>query len=70
MPNEWVTQSDHNFDFNSAKMFIYIHNKTLRQIFQTGAISLCSSVNTRPAFYDISPYLSKYFLNSYNIFHL
>ena len=28
-----ISQSNHNFDFNSAKMLIYIHNKRLRQIF-------------------------------------
>ena len=65
-----ISQSNHNFNFNSAKMLIYIYNKRLRQIFKAGAISLCNSVNTRPGFYDISPYLSKSILNSYNIFHL
>ena len=44
--------------FNSTKMLIYIHNERLRWIFEAGAISLCNSVNTRPGFYNISPYLS------------
>ena len=25
-----ISQSDHSFDFNSAKMLVYIHNKRLR----------------------------------------
>ena len=65
-----ISQSNHNFDFNPAKKLIYIHHKRLRRIFVTGAILLCNSVNTRPGFYNISPYLSKSILNSYNIFHL
>ena len=51
-------------------MLIYIHNKSLRRIFEATAISLFNPLNTRPGFYDISPYLSKSILNSYNIFHL
>ena len=65
-----ISQSNHNFDFNSAKMLIYTHNKRLKPIFQTVAVSLCNSLNTRPGFYNISPYLSKSILNCYNIFHL
>ena len=65
-----ISQSNHIFDFNPAKMLIYIHNKRLRRIFKAGPISLCNSVNTRPGFYNISLYLSKFILNSYNIFHL
>ena len=65
-----ISQSNHNFDFNSAKMLVYIHNKRLRRIFEAGAISLCNSVNTCPGFYNISPYLSKSILNSYKIFPL
>ena len=64
-----ISQSKHNFDFNSAKMLIYIHNKSLWRIFEAVAISLFNSLNTRPDFY-IFPYLSKSILNSYNIFHL
>ena len=59
-----------NNGFNSAKMLIYIHNKSLRWIFEAAAISFFNSLNTRPGFYNISPYLSKSILNSYNIFHL
>ena len=65
-----ISQSNHNFDFNSAKMLIYIHNKRLRRIFEADDISLCNSLNTRPGFYNISPFLSKSILNRYNIFHL
>ena len=65
-----ISQSNHNFDFNSVKMLIYIHNKRLRRIFKAAAISLFNSLNTRPGFYNISPYLNKSILNRYNIFHL
>ena len=58
-----ISQSNHNFDFNSAKMFIYIHNKRIRRIFEAAAITLFISLNTRPGFYNISPYLSKSILN-------
>ena len=66
----YISQSNPNFDFNSAQMLIYIHNKSLRRIIEAAAISLFNSLNTRPGFYSISPYLSKSILNSYNIFHL
>ena len=59
-----ISQHNHNFDFNSAKMLTYIHNKNLRRIFEAAAISFLSSLNTRPGFYNISPYLSKHILNS------
>ena len=64
-----TSQHNHNIDFISAKMLTYIHNKNLRRIFEAAAISFLSSLNTRPGFYNISPYLSKHILNSYNIFH-
>ena len=64
-----IPQYNHNFDFNSAKMLTYIHNKNLRRIFEAAAISFFNSLNTRPGFYNISPNLSKYILDSYNIFH-
>ena len=64
-----TSQHNHNIDFSSAKMLTYIHNKNLRRIFEAAAISFLSSLNTRPGFYNISPYLSKHILNRYNIFH-
>ena len=64
-----ISQHNHNIDFNSAKMLPYIHNKNLRRIFEAAAISFLNSLNTRPDFYNISPYLSKHILNSNNIFH-
>ena len=57
-PFQHISQSNLNFDFNSAKMLIYILNKRLRQIFKDAAISLCNSLNTRSGFYNISQYLS------------
>ena len=67
-----ISRSNHNFDFDfdSTKKLIYIHNKRLRRIFEAGVISLCNSINTCLSFYNISPYLSKSILNCYNIFHL
>ena len=65
-----ISLSNHNLDFTSAKMLIYIHNERQRRILEAAAISLCNSLNTRPGFYNISPYSSKSILNSYNIFHL
>ena len=63
-----ISQPNHIFDFSSAKILIYIHNK--RQIFETAANSNFNSLNTRLGFYNFSPYLSKSILNSYNIFHI
>ena len=60
-----TSQHNHNIDFNSAKKLTYIHNKNLRRIFEAAAISFLSSLNTRPGFYNISPYLSKHILNTY-----
>ena len=54
-----ISQSNHNFDFNSAKMLIYIHNKRLRRIFEAVAISFCNSLNTCPGFYNIFPLLEQ-----------
>ena len=67
---QYISQSDYNFDFNPAKMLIYIHNKRLSRIFESAAISIFNSLNTHPGFNNISPYLSKSILNSCNIFHL
>ena len=64
------SQPDHNFDFNSARMLVYIHNKRLRQIFAASVILFYNSLNTRLGFYNISSYLSESILNSYNIFNL
>ena len=64
-----ISQHNHNLDFNSAKMLTYIHNKNLRRIFEAASISFFNSLNTHPGFYNISPHLSKYILNSCNIFH-
>ena len=33
-----ISQSNHYFDFNSAKMLTYIHNKNLRRVFEAVAI--------------------------------
>ena len=41
-------------------MLIYIFNKSLRRIFEAAAISFFNSLNTRPGFYNISPYLSQF----------
>ena len=60
-----ISQSNHIFDFNSAKFFAYIY-KRLRQIFEDGAISFCNSLNNRTGFYNISPYLSKSILNHHH----
>ena len=46
-------EANHNFDLISAKMFIYLYNKSLRRVFEAGAISLCNSVNTHRGFYKI-----------------
>ena len=64
-----ISQHNHNFDFNSAKMLTYIHDKNLRRIFEAAAFSFLNSLNTRPGFYNISAYLSKHILHSYTIFH-
>ena len=66
----------YNFVFSSAKMLIYIHNKSLWRIFEAVAISFFNSLNTCPGFYNISLYLSKSILNIQyipslvNIFHI
>ena len=41
---QYISRSYHYFDFDSAKMLIYIHNKRQRQIFETAAISLFNSI--------------------------
>ena len=39
-----ISQSSHNFDFNSAKMLIYFHNKSLKRIFEAAALSFFNSL--------------------------
>ena len=48
-------------------MLAHIHNKKSTQIFEASDISLLSSINSRPRFYNLSPFLGKFALNSYNI---
>ena len=50
-------------------MFKFRELRNLSQIFEAATISFFNSLNTRPGFYNISPYLSKHILSSYNIFH-
>ena len=50
-----ISQSHHNFDFNSAKILIYIHDKRLKTNFRSRYFLLSNSLNTRPDFYNISP---------------
>ena len=62
-----IYKTNYNFNFNAATMLTHIQNKILRQIFQASAISSLSSVNTRPGFFNLSPFLGKLVLNSENI---
>ena len=55
---------------SEESMLAYINNKRLRQIFEAGEILLSSSVNNQPSFFNISPFLGKVAINSYNIFSL
>ena len=52
-----------------STMLNYIRKESLRRILEATAISLFKSLNTRPSFYNISPYLTKSLLNSNSIFH-
>ena len=60
-----ISKSNHNLDFNSAKMLIYIHNKSLRRIFEAAAILLIYSLNTRPGFYVLHLIISRLFCTDY-----
>ena len=62
-----ISKTDHNFDFNAATMFVHIHNRRLRQIFKATANF---TFNTRPEFFNLSPFLGKLVSNSYNIFKI
>ena len=67
---QYISKSNHNFDFGAATMLAYIHNKRLRWIFKASTISLCWSINNQLDFFSISQSLGKLILNSYNIFDL
>lgn len=58
-----LTKSDHNFDFDSVEILKYIHNKNLRRIYEAGIISTSRTVNTRPGFFNISPFLASLMLD-------
>ena len=60
-------KTNHNFNLNAATMLAHIHDNRSRQIFEAIAISILSSVNTRPRFFNLSLFLGKLVLNSYNI---
>ena len=50
-------------------MLAHVFFKRLRKILETSAISLLSSVNLRPGFFNLYPFLGKLILNSYNIWN-
>ena len=62
-----ISKTNHNFNFYAAAISAPIHNKRLRQIFEASAISPLSSVNICSEFFNLSPFLGKLVLNSYNI---
>ena len=45
-----ISKFDHNFDFNAATMLAYIHNKSLKQIFEASEILRYQSVYNPQAF--------------------
>ena len=61
-----IFKINYNFNFIAATRLTHIHNKRLRQIFEAIAISLVSSVNSRPRFFNLSPFLGKLVVNGYN----
>ena len=62
-----ISKTNHNFNFNVATMLAHIHNKRLRQIFEANNISLISSVNTPPGFFNVSLFFGRLVLNCDNI---
>ena len=64
-----LSEINYNSNFNVATILAHIHNKWLRQFFEASASLLLSSVNTRPGFFNLFPFLGKLFLNNYNISH-
>ena len=46
-----ISETNHNFNFNTAMMLAHIHKKRLRQIFEAGA--LLPSINTQPRFFNL-----------------
>ena len=60
-----ISKTKHNFNFNAGTMLAHIHNKRLRKIFKASSISLLSSVNTGPGFFNLSPFFTL-ILKSYN----
>ena len=62
-----ISTTDQNFNFNVTTRLVHIHNKRLRQFFKASVISLSSSVNTHSRFFNLSLFLGKLGLNSYNI---
>ena len=62
-----ISKTNHHFNFYAATMLAYNDNKSWRQIFEAGAISLLSSVNKLPQFFNVSDFLSNLILNSYDI---
>ena len=57
-----ISKTGHNFYFNASTILIHIHNKIWDKLLKP-AISLLPSVNTRPGFFNLSPFLGKLILN-------
>ena len=58
---------NHKFDFQQSNIIVFIHNKTKCRIIESSAISHYNSIEQRPGFYKISPYLAKIMLKDFNL---
>ena len=58
-PFQHVAKIKHYFNFNAATMLAHIHNNRFRQIFEVSYILVFTSVNTRPRFFNLSPFFGK-----------
>ena len=70
--NSLVTHNlltNHNFSLQKSSMIAFIHNRNIRRIVDSSAISILNTLPQRPGFYKISPFLARIILKNFNIHH-
>ena len=60
-------ETKNSFNFTDSKMLVNIHNKMYINIVESNIISNYNTIKYQHVFFNLSPYLVKSVINSYNI---
>ena len=58
---------NHKFDFQHSNTITFIHDKNKHRIIESSAISHYNTIEQRPGFFNISPYLAKIMMKDFNL---